>query len=59
MKQNEFRIEDVDTWLKTKHCTMWGGEGWTITSEDTRRKAAEWFVGQINEYKMHIKDRKK
>lgn len=45
-----FEINDIQDWLRSKHCTMWGGEGWTITKEDTCRKAAEWFVSQINEF---------
>lgn len=45
-------VDDVMQWLQTKHTTMWGGEGWTITKDDTCRRAAEWFVSQINEFQQ-------
>lgn len=49
---DQFQIEDIENWLLSKHCTMWGGDGWTVTKDDTRRAAATWFVGQINDYQQ-------
>jgi hypothetical protein len=46
---NKVSIEDVMAWLQSKHTTMWGGNGWTVTKEDTCRQAADWFVSQIND----------
>ncbi len=42
--------EDVVNWLLSKHTTMWGGIGWTVTREDTCHEAADWFISQINEF---------
>lgn len=49
-KNDQFDVENVMKWLQSKHITMWGGSGWTVTKEDTCREAADWFTGQIQEY---------
>lgn len=43
-------IEDAMRWLRSKHTTMWGGHGWTVTSDDTCEKAAQWFCEQIEDF---------
>lgn len=37
-------------WLRSKGITMWGGHGWTVTSDDTCKQAAEWFCQQMEEF---------
>lgn len=50
MKPNEELIQKIMQWLGSMHVTMWGGEGWTVTKEDTCRKAAEWFAAQMQDF---------
>lgn len=37
-------------WMRTQHVTMWGGQGWTVTSDDTCRQAAEWLYDQVTDF---------
>ena len=43
-------VEGIMEWLMTLHATTWGGTGWTVTKEDTRREAANWFATQMETY---------
>lgn len=48
--ENEAMISKIMEWLRSQHVTMWGGKGWTVTSDDTCRQAAEWLYGQVTEF---------
>ena len=46
-------IDKVNEWLTTKRAALWG-QGWMITSDDSRQDAAEWFARQVDEYTSYV-----
>ncbi len=40
--------EAVETWLADKHCGLWAQ--FSVNDPDGRRRAAEWFVKEVNEF---------
>lgn len=41
-------IVALDKYITDRHTTLWGGV-WTVTSEDRREEAIDWFIGVCQE----------
>lgn len=46
-------VESIDRWLADKRCVIWG-QGFDISDDGRRRRAALWLYGQIIDWVASI-----
>ena len=44
-------IDEIDEFLRDRGFSTWG-QGFSLTKDDDRRQAAEWFAGQIAKFEL-------
>jgi hypothetical protein len=48
---NSYLLRRIERWLLSKHATLWAD--WDITDPKRRRKAAEWFLKEMESFREY------